>query len=118
MFPEIELFERSIFTREVRFAIQLDIFPLSCTDLNSKDTTRIGRAVPQVTPCQLQKLSDSLLHDPRTTAEFPETPDLKQRRACRSSSDLLLVCDCADESGTVVEDSNMKRLHRKKCAWR
>lgn len=69
----------------------------------------------QLTPCQLQKLSESLRHDPRTPAGSLEMPDLKQRRACRSLSELLLAC--ADESIIVLEDRNMRRLQRRKGAW-
>lgn len=95
--------------------MQLDSVPVSCVDLNWRDTTRIGRVVLQVTPCQPQKLSESLRHDPRTPAGSLEMPDLKQRRACRSSSVLLVAC--ADENIIVLEDRNMRMVQRRKSAW-
>jgi hypothetical protein len=77
------------------------------------DTTRIAGLILQVTPCQLQKLRESFCHDPRTPAGSLEMPDLKQRRACRSSSVLLVAC--ADENTIVLEDKNM-RVQRRKIA--
>ena len=88
--------------------MQLDSVPVSSVDLSWRDTTRIGRVVLQVTPRQPQKLSESLRHDPRTRADPLEMPDLKQRRACRSLSDLLLAC--ADVNTTVLEDRNMRMV--------
>jgi hypothetical protein len=78
------------------------------------ETTRIVGVRLQVTPCQLQKLRESLCHDPRTPAGSLEMPDLKQRRACRSSSVLLVAC--ADENIDVLEDKTM-RVQRRKRAW-
>ena len=80
--------------------MQLDSVPVSSVDLSWRDTARIGRVVLQVTPRQPQKLS--LRHDRRTPAGSLEMPDLKQRRACRSSSVLLVAC--ADENMIVLED--------------
>jgi hypothetical protein len=114
IFPERPLFEMSMRTREVSVAMQLDNCPRSCRELRSIDTTRIGTAVLQVTPFQLQKLSESLRHDARTPLGSWEMPDLKQRRACRSSSVLLLIC--CDESGRVAKDREMKAPHRKNSA--
>lgn len=96
--------------------MQLDSVPLSSVDLNCMDTTRIGRVMLQVTPCQLQKLSESLCHDPRTPSGSLEMPDLKQRRACRSSSVLLLAC--ADVNIIVLEERTMRMVQRRKSAWR
>lgn len=95
--------------------MHLDSVPVSGADLNCMDTARIGRVMLQVTPCQLQKLSDSLRHDLRTPAGSLETPALKQRRAWRSSSDLLLAC--ADVNTIVLEDRNMRMAQRRKSAW-
>lgn len=81
---------------------------MSRVDLSWRETTRIGRVVLQLTPRQPQKLSDSLRHDPRTLAGSLEMPALKQRRACRSSSVLLVAC--ADENTIVLEDRNMRMV--------
>jgi hypothetical protein len=42
--------------------------------------------------------------------------DLKQRRACRSASELLLVC--ADEKVALLEVRETRTPYRKKSRWR
>jgi hypothetical protein len=93
--------------------MQLDSVPVSNADLNWMDATRIAGVMLQVTPCQSQKLRESLRHDLRTPAGSLEMPDLKQRRACRSSSVLLVAC--ADENIMMLEYKNM-RVQRRKSA--
>lgn len=117
MIPERPLPDRSSRTSEVRFAMQpCCSLPWSCTDLRSTDTTRTGRLELQLTPRQLQKLSESVLHDPRTPCGSAEMPDLKQSRAWRSASDLLPGCA---EENVESFDRKMKMLHRRSvCAWR
>ena len=68
-----------------------------------------------MTPLQLQKSSEPLRHDPRTLPGSAEMLDLKQRRAFRSASGLLLVC--ADEKVALLEVSETRTPYRKKSRW-
>jgi hypothetical protein len=65
----------------------------------------MGRLVLQLIPLQLQKLSESSRHDRRTLCGSAEMLDLKQRRACRSASELLVVC--AAEKVALLQDRKM-----------
>uniref|UniRef100_J3MFC7 Uncharacterized protein n=1 Tax=Oryza brachyantha TaxID=4533 RepID=J3MFC7_ORYBR len=49
--------------REVRLAMQGDMVPVMPSDARSIATTRCGRRALQVTPSQLQRFKDVLLHD-------------------------------------------------------
>ena len=62
--------------------------------------------MPQVTPFQLQKLSESLLHESSIPMGSKLIPDLKQRRAWRSISDLFAG---AAASIVVVKEKRMSR---------
>lgn len=88
--------------------MQPDILPVRCEELSSRCTTRDGYDELQVTPLQLQKLSESSIHELRTPSRSNKMPDLKQRRAFRSLSDLF---DCAAASIAVLKKVKMSKLH-------
>lgn len=110
--PDRRLPPRFIKDREVRSARHPDICPESCAEARFRETTRGGNFVPQVTPFQLQKLSELLLHESRMPMGSL-IPDLKQRRAWRSISDLFAG---AAASIAVVKEKRMskeKNRHKK-----
>ena len=66
--------------------------------------------MPQVTPFQLQKLSESLLHESSIPMGSKLIPDLKQRRAWRSISDLFVG---AAASIVVVKEKKMTKVQNR-----
>lgn len=59
--------------------------PVMSSDERSRAITRRGDWELQVMPCQLQNSMDVLLHEAKAL-DGAESWDIKQRRACRSSS--------------------------------
>lgn len=92
MLPWRLLFDSWSVIREVRLAMQGDMVPVMPSDERSIAMTRGGLRELQVTPSQLQKFKDVLLHEDRTL-DGPESWDLKQRRACLSPVSLQMAND-------------------------
>lgn len=63
-----------------------------------------------MTPFHLQKCRD-MLHELKAPVGSLVMLCLKQSRACKSVSDLLL--GCADEGVIVLQDRKMRRLQRR-----
>lgn len=75
-----------------------------------RETTRGGNLVPQTTPFQLQKSSEPSLHECRVPKGSKLMPDLKQRRARRSISDMFA---CAAASIEVLKQKRLSKIQNR-----
>jgi hypothetical protein len=105
MAPVSPLLDRFTCHKDVRFARQLDISPRRSEEPRSRETTRVGSPLPQVTPGQLQKLNEVLSHGFRMPKGSEEMPDLKQRRDSRSTWVLFAL------ASAVLVEKRMNQQH-------
>lgn len=96
MWPLIWLSSMWILLRKLRSAMQGNIWPVMFSYSRSRATARAACRMPHVTPRQSQNANDSFLHESSAPAGS-ERRDRRQRRACRSLSDMLWIVDVANE---------------------